>query len=86
MITQQTQIKVNLPSLLKDYLASKAGKFGMPLAGYIKYLILKDVSQNDYPTFLASPKTEKAYTKAQKEEGEEKLQKIENLDTFFESI
>lgn len=45
MITQQTQIKLNLPLALKDFLESKASKFGMPLAGYIKHLILQDVAE-----------------------------------------
>ncbi len=81
MITQSAQIKVNLPVALKDHLEAKASKFGMPLAGYIRYLILKEVSTNDYPTFTASEKTETAYQKAQKEEKEGILTKYE--DSIF---
>ncbi|MBU1000059.1 hypothetical protein KKE78_01510 [Patescibacteria group bacterium] len=66
MITQQAQIKLNLPLVLKDFLESKASKFGMPLAGYIKHLILKDVADMEYPTFEASVRTIKAYKKALK--------------------
>lgn len=36
---------------MKDFFESKASKFGMPLAGYIKYLILKDIKNLDYPTY-----------------------------------
>lgn len=57
MITQQTQVKLNLPLALKDFLESKASKFGMPLAGYIKHLILKDVADMEYPSFEASDRT-----------------------------
>ena len=64
MITQQSQIKVNLPLPLKEYLESKAGKFGMPLAGYIKHLILKEVSDMNYPEFEASAKIIKEYKEA----------------------
>ena len=39
MITHQAQIKLNLPLALKDFLDSKAQRFGMPLAAYIKHLI-----------------------------------------------
>jgi predicted DNA-binding protein len=67
MVTQQAQIKVNLPVQLKEYLESKANRFGMPLAGYIKHLILKEVSDMDYPVFEASDRTIKAYKKALKE-------------------
>lgn len=86
MITQQSQVKVNLPIQLKHYLESKAGRFGMPMAGYIKYLILKDVSDQGYPVFSASEKTEKAYEKAQKEEEKGTLVKCADLNTFFEDM
>ena len=84
MITQQAQIKVNLSVQLKSYLESKAGKFGMPLAGYIRYLILKDVSHTEHPIFFASEKTENAYNIAKKEEIKKKLKKIDDLEAFFD--
>ncbi len=85
MITQQSQIKVNLPVQLKYFLELKAGKFGMPMAGYIKYLILQDVSKQEYPVFFASEKTEKAYKQAQKEEKKGKLTKLDDLNALFEN-
>jgi predicted DNA-binding protein len=85
MITQQAQIKVNLPLQLKEYLESKASKFGMPLAGYIKHLILKEVADMDYPVFEASDKTVKAYRKALKERS--KAVKIKgDIDEFLENL
>lgn len=86
MITQQSQIKVNLPIQLKEYLESKANKFGMPLAGYIKHLILEDVADMDYPVFEASEKTIKAYKKALKEQSQGKLIKVGDIDKFFEEL
>ena len=86
MITQQAQIKVNLPIQLKEYLESKANKFGMPLAGYIKHLILKEVSDMDYPVFEASDRTIRAYKKAIKEKKEGKLVKVTDLDKFFKEL
>ena len=44
---------------MKDYLESKASKFGMPVSGYIKHLILKDIEDMDYPTYQASTETKK---------------------------
>lgn len=84
MVTQQTQIKLNLPLALKEYLESKAGKFGMPLAGYIKYLILKDVADMEYPTFEASDKTIAAYKKALKEKN--KAVEITDINEFFKKL
>ena len=86
MITQQAQIKLNLPVSLKDYLESKAQKFGVPLAGYIRHLILQDVADMEYPAYQASKKTEDAYKLALKEKEEGKLMTIKDLDKFFEEL
>lgn len=84
MITQQAQIKLNLPLALKDYLESKASKFGMPLAGYLKHLILKDVADMDYPTFEASDRTIKAYKKALKDK--DKSIEVTDVKEFFKNL
>lgn len=84
MITQQTQIKLNLPLSLKEYLESKAGKFGMPLAAYIRHLILKDIEDMGYPTYVASDKTIRAYKKALKEK--DKAVEVKDIDKFFENL
>ncbi len=84
MITQQTQIKLNIPVALKDYVESKASKYGMPIAGYVRHLILKDVEDMDYPTFEASDKTIEVYKKALKEE--KKAIKVTDIDNFFKDL
>lgn len=84
MITQQVQIKVNLPLSLKDYLDSKAQKFDMPLAGYIKHLILKDVSDMDYPTFRISDASEKKAKKALTEK--KKAIKVSEVSKYFNEL
>lgn len=86
MITPQSQIKVNLSISLKEYLESKAQKFGMPLSGYIKHLILKDVEDMEYPTFEASDKTIKAYKEAMKNKKEGKLIEVKDIDEFFDNL
>lgn len=85
MNTQQAQIKLNLPLPLKEYLESRSDKFGMPLAGYIKYLILKDVSDMDYPTYQASERTEEEYKNAVKERAHA-IKVTGNIDSFLENI
>ena len=84
MITQQSQIKLNLPLSLKEYLESKASKFGIPLAAYIRHLILKDIEDMDYPTYAASDKTIRAYKKALKEKY--KAVEVKDIDKFFENL
>jgi len=84
MITQQAQIKLNLPLALKEYLESKAMKFGLPLAAYIKHLILKEVEEMEYPIFEASDRTIQAYKKALKEK--HKAVKITDINEFFKNL
>lgn len=86
MVTPQAQIKVNLSVSLKEYIESKAQKFGMPMASYIKHLILKDVEEMEYPIFKASTKTEKAYKQALEEQREDKLIPVKDVDKFFEEL
>jgi predicted DNA-binding protein len=86
MNTTHAQIKINLPITMKEYLESKANKFGMPIAGYIKHLILKDIEDMDYPIYQASEVTEKAYKKAIEEHASGKTIKVNNIDTFFEEL
>lgn len=84
MITQQAQIKLNLPLALKDFLESKASKFGMPLAGYIKHLILKDVADMEYPTFEASERTIRKAKEALKNKNKSIL--VKDVHEFFKNL
>lgn len=84
MITQQAQIKINLPEVLKEFVESKASRFGMPIAAYIKHLILKDVEDMEYPSFELSEKAEKALQKALKEK--DKAIEIKDIDEYFKNL
>jgi len=84
MITQQAQVKLNLPLALKDFLESKAMKFDMPIAGYIKHLILKDVADMEYPTFQISKASELKAKKALKER--KKAGKISDVSAYFKNL
>ena len=86
MITQQTQIKLNLPVMLKQQLEQKAGRFGIPLAGYIKHLILKDIETVLHPTFEASQRTVRAYTAAKKQEKDDKLVHVNDVDAYLDTL
>lgn len=82
MITTQVQVKLNLPLALKEYLESKARKFDMPIAGYVKHLILKDVADMDFPTYQLSQNAEKKIQTALKNKS--KAIPVTNLDEYFD--
>jgi hypothetical protein len=84
MITQQSQIKINLPASLKDYLESKARKFDIPIAGYVKHLILKDVSDMDYPTFKMSDAAEQKALEALA--NRDKAIKVTDVDKYLKDL
>lgn len=84
MITQQAQIKLNLPLALKDFLESKASKFGMPLAVYVKHLILKEVEDMEYPVFEASERTIKKAKEALK--NKDKAIAVRDIHEFFKNL
>jgi predicted DNA-binding protein len=87
MVTQQAQIKITLPLALKDFLDSKASKFGLPIASYVRHLIIKDVEDIQYPEFEASDSTIKAYKKAMKEKDKAvTIHNVEELHKFFKNL
>lgn len=86
MNTPQAQIKINLPLNLKEFIESKASRFGMPIAAYVKHLILKEVEDMEYPVFEPSVRAEKAYKQALKDEKEGKLIEVKDIDKFFDEL
>lgn len=86
MIVQNnsSQIKINLPIELKEFLASKSGRYGLTLSTYVKHLILKDVADLAYPTFKASKQVEESFTEAMRTKN--KAVPIKNLDKFFDNL
>ena len=59
-----TQVKVTLPYELYFYVKSKADKFGLNLASYLKHLVVNDVKDIDTPVFKMSDVREKIALKA----------------------
>ncbi|OGY08684.1 MAG: hypothetical protein A2782_04165 [Candidatus Blackburnbacteria bacterium RIFCSPHIGHO2_01_FULL_43_15b] len=84
MITPQAQIKLNLPLPLKERAESQASKFGVPLATYLKHLIMQDTEDMDYPVFEPSERTIKAYKQALKNKN--KAIFVENIDEYFKNL
>ena len=86
MVTQQAQIKITLPVQLLDFLESKARRFGLPVAAYLRHLVVKDVEDMEYPVFQASKRVEKAYKKAMADYKSGKFVRVGNLDEYFSNL
>ena len=75
------QLKINLTTQLRELLASKAGKFGVPLTQYVKHVLMKDVQDLEYPVFKASEETEK-----EAQEALQQLDKAVDAKSFFKKL
>lgn len=84
MITPQTQIKVNLPVALWEFLASKAAKYDLPISGYIRHLVIKDVDDMDYPVYQMSDRTKKILKKALKDR--RKAIAVSDVSQYFKNL
>ncbi len=87
MVTTQAQIKITLPLALKDFLESKASKLGLPIASYVRHLIVRDVEEMKYPEFELSERSEKALQRALKNKNKAiTINSKEELDKFFKNL
>jgi hypothetical protein len=84
MITQQAQIKINLPLKLKQQIERKANSFDMPLAGYVKHLILSDVKEKKHPEHELSARSEKRAQEALK--NIKKAIRVTNVREYFKNL
>lgn len=65
--SSQIQLKISLSEQLNDLLESKAARLGVPVTQLVKHLILKEVENEEYPTFAASEQLERNTKKALEE-------------------
>ncbi len=84
--TQATQVKITLPDELYLHVKSKAEKFGLNLASYIRHLVINDVKDIDIPIFRMSAKIEKKGLHALKEYEEGKTTRVDNIDEYFDNL
>jgi len=78
-----TQIKLNLPSVLKVQLEEIAKSFGFTVSAYLRHLVLMDVGEKKYPTFKVSEKTEDITRKAFKDN---KWVEVDDISDYFKSL
>ncbi|MDA1317131.1 MAG: hypothetical protein O3B87_03850 [bacterium] len=70
MNTTQIQLKISLSEQLNELLTSKATLVGIPVTQLVKYLIIKEVKDLEYPLFHMSESTEKKTQQAMKQMSE----------------
>ena len=77
----QVKLKISLSEQLNDRLESRAARLGVPVTQFVKHLILKEVENEDYPTFQASEQVERNTQKAFSQ-----IKKSINASDFFKNI
>lgn len=70
---------------VKKFAQRKAKKYGLTLAGYLRYLLINEIRVEEYPVYRASERVEKAVEEAMKEEREGKLMEINDISDFFKN-
>lgn len=81
ILSSQIQLKISLSEQLNDLLESKAAKLGVPVTQFVKHLILKEVENENYPSFQASEQVEKNTKDALKQ-----IEKAVDASTFFKTL
>ena len=82
MENKQSQIKINLSNGLKKMVEKRANKYGVTLAGYTKYLMMRDIEESE--DLKPSAQTLRAMKLAKS--GKAKWIEVENTDRFFDEI
>lgn len=84
MSLSQVQLKVSLSEQLNDLLKGKAQRLGVPVTQLVKYIIIKEVEKEEYPTFFASDELEKISEKALNDIDKSVL--VTDMDDFFQNL
>jgi hypothetical protein len=84
MNNTQIQLKISLSEQLNNLLTSKANQLGLPVSQFVKYLIVKEVEDNSYPTFHMSARTEERAKEAMQQI--DNAVDVDNVDEFFKNL
>lgn len=80
----QVQLKVSLPEELNALLQAKAARFGVRVTQFVKYLIIKEVENEVYPTYQSSEWLEEKTKKAMEAIGS--AVEIKDVHKFFKNL
>lgn len=85
MEMKQSQIKINLSNVLREMVEKRAKKYGATLAGYTKYLMMKDIEESE--DLKPSASTLKAMKLAKSGKAKwSSPSSIEELDKMVDSV
>ncbi|QQG44124.1 MAG: hypothetical protein HYW86_04675 [Candidatus Roizmanbacteria bacterium] len=84
MQTSQVQLKISLSEQLNDLLKGKAQRLGVPVTQLVKHIIIKEVENERFPTFIVSSKTEKKAEKALREIDQSEI--VDNVEDYFNNL
>lgn len=79
--SSQIQLKISLSEKLNNLLESKASRVGIPTTQFVKFLILKEVEDINYPCFEVSEEVEKNTKKALRQ-----VSKAVDASEFFKTL
>ncbi|HSW48457.1 MAG TPA: hypothetical protein VLG67_05255 [Candidatus Saccharimonadales bacterium] len=86
MNSTQIQLKLSLSEQLNDLLKSKAARLGVPVTQFVKYLIMQEVKDEEYPVFQMSARTEKRVKKAMDDYKKGKAIEVTDIHKFFQEL
>lgn len=81
MQTGQVQVRVSISPQLEELLKAKADRLGLPVAQLVKFLIVKEVENEEYPTYQASEQVEKNTKQALQQ-----MDKAVDASDFFKQL
>jgi len=83
---QTVQVKLTLPEELYFHVKSKADKFGLNLASYVRHLVISDVKDVEIPVFKMSETREKITARALNDYKKGRTKKIEDIDKYINNL
>ena len=84
MDNNQIQLKLSLSTKLNILLKARADKLGIPSTQLVKYLIIKEVENDNSPKYEASDRTNKKAIEALDNLSSSKT--VENISDFFNDL
>jgi len=86
MNTSQVQIRVSVSAQLGELLKAKAERLGLPITQFVKHLIVKEVEEEQYPTYEMSEATEKAVEKAMEDYKNGKSIRVDDMSEYLKNL
>ncbi|CAN5203983.1 hypothetical protein BH09PAT2_BH09PAT2_05460 [soil metagenome] len=86
MQTTQVQIKISLSEQLNNLLQNKAERLGVPVTQFVKYIIMKEVEKEEYPTYQMSENAEEEVKQAMQEYKNGNAVDVKNISEFFKNL